>query len=167
MTLECQGGFPLSEKIIAFSIKILHNKIGIQSENIGRGKWIGRINSTGFISSADNTKSTFAGQNDLKNIIWATDFYVSFGETYTDRSQITENQLKKINYKIATNYILGFDENVVIAKHNFRQADALEYAKNGTLEDLKTKEWNFYLLIIFWDCVCRREEDLEGKGLYG
>lgn len=30
-----------------------------------------------------------------KNIIWATDSYASFGETYTDRSQITENQLKK------------------------------------------------------------------------
>lgn len=33
-----------------------------------------------------------------KNIIWATDSYASFGETYTDRSQITENQLKKMNY---------------------------------------------------------------------
>ena len=40
----------------------------------------------------------------------------------------------EIIYKIATNYILGFDENVAIAKHNFRQVDALEYAKNGTLE---------------------------------
>ena len=40
----------------------------------------------------------------------------------------------EIIYKIATNYILGFDEEVVIAKHNFRQADALVYAKNGTLE---------------------------------
>ena len=30
-----------------------------------------------------------------KNIIWATDSYASFGETYTDRSQITEKQLKK------------------------------------------------------------------------
>lgn len=71
-----------------------------------------------------------------KNIIWATDFYASFGETYTDRSQITENQLKKMNYEIATNYILGFGENVVIAKHNFRQVDTLECAKNGTLEEM-------------------------------
>ncbi len=42
----------------------------------------------------------------------------------------------EIIYKIATNYILGFDEEVVITKHNFRQVDALEYAKNGTLEKM-------------------------------
>lgn len=42
----------------------------------------------------------------------------------------------EIIYKIATNYILGFDEKVVITKHNFRQVDALEYAKNGTLEEM-------------------------------
>lgn len=42
----------------------------------------------------------------------------------------------EIIYKIATNYILGFDEEVVIGKHNFRQVDALEYAKNGTLEEM-------------------------------
>ncbi len=35
-----------------------------------------------------------------KNIIWATDSYASLGEAYTDRSQITENQLKKINYRM-------------------------------------------------------------------
>ena len=42
----------------------------------------------------------------------------------------------EIIYKIATNYILGFDEEVVIAKHNFRQVDALRYAKEGTLEEM-------------------------------
>ena len=42
----------------------------------------------------------------------------------------------EIIYKIATNYILGFDENVAIMKHNFRQVDALGYAKNGTLEEM-------------------------------
>ncbi len=35
-------------------------------ENIGRGKQIGRFNPIGFISGADNTKVTFAGQNDYK-----------------------------------------------------------------------------------------------------
>lgn len=45
----------------------------------------------------------------------------------------------EIIYKIATNYILGFDENVAITKHNFRQVDALEYAKNGTLEEMLDK----------------------------
>jgi len=33
-----------------------------------------------------------------KNIIWATDSYASFGEAYTDRSQITEIQLARLNY---------------------------------------------------------------------
>lgn len=56
-------------------------------------------------------------------------------------SDIFERQIyglapTEIIYRISTNYILGFDENVAITKHNFRQADALEYAKNGTLEEM-------------------------------
>ena len=41
----------------------------------------------------------------------------------------------EIIYRIATAYILGFDEEIHIEKHNFRQVDALEYAKAGTLEE--------------------------------
>lgn len=40
----------------------------------------------------------------------------------------------EIIYRIATNYILGFDDTASIARHNFRKLDALEYAKTGTLE---------------------------------
>ncbi len=40
----------------------------------------------------------------------------------------------EIIYKIATNFILDFDNTVTIVEHNFRQADALDYAKQGTLE---------------------------------
>ena len=40
----------------------------------------------------------------------------------------------EIIYKIATNFILGFDDEVEISKHNFRQVDALPYAKDGTLQ---------------------------------
>ena len=42
----------------------------------------------------------------------------------------------KIIYKIATSFILGFDESLKLKKseHNFRQLDALPYAKEGTLE---------------------------------
>ena len=40
----------------------------------------------------------------------------------------------EIIYKIATSFILGFDEDVTIKKHNFRQVDALPFAKAGTLE---------------------------------
>ncbi len=42
----------------------------------------------------------------------------------------------EIIYKIATNYILGFSRDIEIEKHNFRQVDALPYAKEGTLEKL-------------------------------
>ncbi len=41
----------------------------------------------------------------------------------------------EIIYKIATNYILGFDDDVMIRKHNFKQLDALPYAKDGTLQE--------------------------------
>ena len=40
----------------------------------------------------------------------------------------------EIIYKIATSYILGFDEDVIIEMHNFRQVDVLPYAKEGTLQ---------------------------------
>ncbi|MBR1760855.1 MAG: type II restriction endonuclease [Schwartzia sp.] len=42
----------------------------------------------------------------------------------------------EIIYKIATSYILGFDESLKLheSEHNFRQLDALPYAKAGTLE---------------------------------
>lgn len=41
----------------------------------------------------------------------------------------------EIIYKIATSYILGFDEDVSIKNHNFRQVDALPYAKEGKLQE--------------------------------
>ena len=40
----------------------------------------------------------------------------------------------KIIYKIATNFILGFDRDVTITDHNFRLLDALKYAREGALE---------------------------------
>lgn len=39
----------------------------------------------------------------------------------------------EIIYRIATNYILGFDPAGKIGQHHFRQLDAFPYAKNGTL----------------------------------
>ncbi len=41
----------------------------------------------------------------------------------------------EIIYKIATSFILGFDEDVEITKHNFKQVDALPFAKEGTLQN--------------------------------
>lgn len=40
----------------------------------------------------------------------------------------------EIIYKIATSFILGFADNTDELKHNFRQLDALPYAKDGTLQ---------------------------------
>lgn len=42
----------------------------------------------------------------------------------------------EIIYRIAMAYILGFDETMDIEKHNFRQVDALPYAKEGTLSEM-------------------------------
>ena len=41
----------------------------------------------------------------------------------------------EIIYKIATSYILGFADNTENLKHNFKQLDALPFAKDGTLEE--------------------------------
>lgn len=65
-------------------------------------------------------------------------------ELYPDKTERLQHIFEKqvfglapteIIYKIATSYILGFDEDVKITKHNFRQVDALPYAKDGTLAD--------------------------------
>lgn len=55
-------------------------------------------------------------------------------------SHILEKQVyglapTEIIYKIATNFILGFDTERKIAHHHFRQADAFQYTKNGTLAE--------------------------------
>ena len=42
----------------------------------------------------------------------------------------------RIIYLIATNYILGFDEKLKNAQHNFVEADASEAAKDGRLKAL-------------------------------
>ena len=47
----------------------------------------------------------------------------------------------RIIYLIATNYILGFDEELKEAVHNFVQADAAEAAKNGTLARLVEEKY--------------------------
>ena len=44
--------------------------------------------------------------------------------------------LTEIIYKIATSYILGFDEYTKDIKHNFRQLDALPYVKDGALGEV-------------------------------
>lgn len=45
----------------------------------------------------------------------------------------------EIIYKIAISFILGFTDEIEIKKHNFRQADALPYAKEGRLDELLEK----------------------------
>ena len=52
------------------------------------------------------------------------------------RKQVYGMAPTQIIYRIATNYILGFDETLKSETKNFVQADAAEAAKNGTLEQL-------------------------------
>ena len=52
------------------------------------------------------------------------------------RCQVYGMAPTRIIYLIATNYILGFDEELKKEAHNFVQADAAEAAKNGTLARL-------------------------------
>ena len=40
----------------------------------------------------------------------------------------------EIIYRIAMRFLLGFAEDIEIGTHHLRKLDALEYAKNGTLE---------------------------------
>lgn len=40
----------------------------------------------------------------------------------------------EIIYRIATNYILGFNDDIKIEKHNLKKLDSLKYAKEGNLE---------------------------------
>ena len=49
----------------------------------------------------------------------------------------------RIIYLIATNYILGFDDNIKknINTSHFKQADSAEASKNGTLQELIDKEF--------------------------
>lgn len=47
----------------------------------------------------------------------------------------------EIIYRIATNYILGFDEEMKEMTHNFRLADAVKAAKAGTLDEISEKEF--------------------------
>lgn len=46
----------------------------------------------------------------------------------------------EIIYQIALHFVLGFDNDNRVIKHNLRQVDALPYAKDGTLER-KLDEW--------------------------
>lgn len=63
-----------------------------------------------------------------------------YPDKYERLNHIFEKQVyglapTEIIYKISTSYILGFDEDVKITKHNFKQIDALPYAKEGTLQE--------------------------------
>ena len=55
------------------------------------------------------------------------------------KSHIFANQVyglapTEIIYRIAMRFLLGFAKDIEIGTHHLRKLDALEYAKNGTLE---------------------------------
>lgn len=58
------------------------------------------------------------------------------------RKQVYGMAPTEIIYRIATNYILGFDETLKSETKNFVQADAAEAAKNGTLQALVNEKFS-------------------------
>lgn len=50
------------------------------------------------------------------------------------RKQVFGLAPTEIIYKISINYILGFDKNMSISNHNFKQVDAMDYMNDGQLE---------------------------------
>lgn len=65
-------------------------------------------------------------------------------ELYPDKNDRLKHIIEKqvfglapteIIYRIATNFILGFDVTGKIKNHNFKKVDALEYAKEGKLQE--------------------------------
>lgn len=65
-------------------------------------------------------------------------------ELYPDKNDRLKHIIEKqvfglapteIIYRIATNFILGFDATGKIKNHNFKKVDALEYAKEGKLQE--------------------------------
>lgn len=65
----------------------------------------------------------------------------TFPDTALRLKHIFENQVyglapTEIIFKIATKFILGFEDPVTITTHNFKQVDTLPFAQEGTLETL-------------------------------
>ncbi len=76
----------------------------------------------------------------VKRLYQSNEMKRLYPDKYTRLKHIFEKQVyglapTEIIYKIATSYILGFDENMKITMHNFKQVDALTYAKDGTLKE--------------------------------
>lgn len=98
----------------------------------------------------DNPNNTFADLY-MKSGLYITEIvkrlYRSekMKELFPDKDERIKHILEKqvygmaptrIIYLIATNYILGFDENLKLSSTNFVQADASKAAQNGTLQEL-------------------------------
>lgn len=76
----------------------------------------------------------------VKRLYQSEKMKLLYPDKYERLKHIFEKQVyglapTEIIYKIATSYILGFDEDVKITKHNFKQLDALPYSKDGTLKE--------------------------------
>lgn len=94
-------------KSIAFSIKIMHNRSGCVNWKIRKGvKGLADLIRMDSYPVQTTLKILLQDKSTKRNIIWATDSYASFGESYTDKSQMTENQLTKINGSVIQPRIL-------------------------------------------------------------
>lgn len=76
----------------------------------------------------------------VKRLYQSNEMKRLYPDKYDRLKHIFEKQVyglapTEIIYKISTSYILGFDEDMKITKHNFKQVDALPYAKEGNLKE--------------------------------
>ena len=109
-------------------------------------------NTPGCFDDPDNTfadlymKSGLYITEIIKRLYRSTKMKKLFPDDKVRIKHIIENQVygmapTRIIYLIATNYILGFDENLLKGNHNFVEADAAEASKNGNLEALVEKHF--------------------------
>ncbi len=76
----------------------------------------------------------------VKRLYQSNEMKRLYPDKYDRLKHIFEKQVyglapTEIIYKISTSYILGFNEDMKITKHNFKQVDALPYAKEGNLKE--------------------------------
>lgn len=107
-------------------------------------KFLGSESGYLFVSEVDALKGkrgVLTREEIVKRLYQSDEMKKRFPENKERLKHIFEKQVyglapTEIIYKIATSYILGFDEDTKNIKHNFRQLDALPYAKDGTLEQM-------------------------------
>ena len=83
--------------------------------------------------------TTCSGYDSDGNSVNTTSYHNDFLDTTTTSGYVGDTDINTTSYHNdfldSTSYILGFDSDITIKKHNFRQFDALPAAQSGTLSE--------------------------------